>query len=121
MILYYCLFIYTHKNYTNTARPRDTRILVPEKNRAAQNPTYTYSDLPNNRAANLINFLGKKHLPTRLLGHLSLHFLFLRTEVNSRVLVTTTIQNLQRALIPQTSNWSGTIFCRFLQQTGSST
>ena len=30
-----------------------------------------------------------------------------------------TIQNLQRALIPQTSNWSGTIFCCFLQQTGS--
>ena len=32
-----------------------------------------------------------------------------------------TIKNLQRALIPQTSYWSGTIFCRFLQQTGSST
>ena len=31
-----------------------------------------------------------------------------------------TIQNLQRALIPQTSNCSGTIFCRFLQQTGYS-
>ena len=30
-----------------------------------------------------------------------------------------TIQNLQRALLPQTSNWSGTIFGRFLQQTGS--
>ena len=30
-----------------------------------------------------------------------------------------TIQNLQRALIPQTSNWSGNIFGRFLQQTGS--
>ena len=30
-----------------------------------------------------------------------------------------TIQNLQRALIPQTSNWSGTIFCPFLQQTDS--
>ena len=30
-----------------------------------------------------------------------------------------TVQKLQRALIPQTSNWSGTIFCRFLQQTGS--
>ena len=26
---------------------------------------------------------------------------------------------IQRALIPQTSNWSGTRFCRFLQQTGS--
>ena len=31
-----------------------------------------------------------------------------------------TIQKLQRALIPKTSNWSGTIFGRFLQQTGSS-
>ena len=31
-----------------------------------------------------------------------------------------TIQNLQRALISQTSNWAGTIFGRFLQQTGSS-
>ena len=31
-----------------------------------------------------------------------------------------TIQNLQRALMPQTSNWAGTIFGRFLQQTGSS-
>ena len=30
-----------------------------------------------------------------------------------------TIQNLQSALIPQTSNWSGTIFCSFLQQIGS--
>ena len=29
------------------------------------------------------------------------------------------IQVLQRSLIPQTSNWLGTIFCRFLQQTGS--
>ena len=27
----------------------------------------TYSDLPNNRAANLINFSGKKHLPTRFI------------------------------------------------------
>ena len=31
-----------------------------------------------------------------------------------------TIQNLQRSPIPQTSNWSGTFFCCFLQQTGSS-
>ena len=31
-----------------------------------------------------------------------------------------TIQNIQWALIPQTSNWSETIFFRFLQQTGSS-
>ena len=31
-----------------------------------------------------------------------------------------TIQNLQRALIPQTNNWSEIIFCRFLQQIGSS-
>ena len=31
-----------------------------------------------------------------------------------------TIQNLQSALIPQTSNWSGTIFGGFLQQTGCS-
>ena len=31
-----------------------------------------------------------------------------------------TIQNLQRALISQTSYWSGIIFCPFLQQTGSS-
>ena len=31
-----------------------------------------------------------------------------------------TIQNLQRALIPKTSNWSGTILGRFLQQIGSS-
>ena len=30
------------------------------------------------------------------------------------------IQNLQRTLILQNSNWSGTIFDRFLQQTGSS-
>ena len=30
------------------------------------------------------------------------------------------IQNLQRSPIPQTSNWSGTFFCCFLQQTGSS-
>ena len=30
-----------------------------------------------------------------------------------------TIQYLQRALDPQTSNWSGTIFDRILQQTGS--
>ena len=30
-----------------------------------------------------------------------------------------TIQNIQRALIPKTSNWSGNIFGRFLQQTGS--
>ena len=30
-----------------------------------------------------------------------------------------TIQNLQRSPIPQTSNWSRTFFCRFLQQTGS--
>ena len=30
------------------------------------------------------------------------------------------IQNLQRALFPKTSNWSGTIFSRFLQQTVSS-
>ena len=29
-----------------------------------------------------------------------------------------TIQNLQRALIPKNSNWLGTIFGRFLQQTG---
>ena len=31
-----------------------------------------------------------------------------------------TIQNLQRPPIPQTSNWSGTFICCFLQQTGSS-
>ena len=31
-----------------------------------------------------------------------------------------TIQNLQRSPIPQTSNRSGTFFCCFLQQTGSS-
>ena len=31
-----------------------------------------------------------------------------------------TIQNLQRSPIPQTSNWSGTFCCCFLQQTGSS-
>ena len=31
------------------------------------------------------------------------------------------VQNLQWPPIPQTSNWSGTIFCCFLQQTGSST
>ena len=31
-----------------------------------------------------------------------------------------TIQNLQRAIFSKTSNWSGTIFGRFLQQTGSS-
>ena len=30
-------------------------------------PTQKYSDLPNNRAANLINFSGKKHLPTRFM------------------------------------------------------
>ena len=30
------------------------------------------------------------------------------------------IQNLQRSPIPLTSNWSGTFFCCFLQQTGSS-
>ena len=30
-----------------------------------------------------------------------------------------TIQNIQRALISQTSNWKGTLFCRFLQQTSS--
>ena len=30
-----------------------------------------------------------------------------------------TIQNLQRSPIQQTSNWSGTFFCCFLQQTGS--
>ena len=29
-------------------------------------------------------------------------------------------QVLQSSPTPQTSNWSGTIFCRFLQQTGSS-
>ena len=29
-----------------------------------------------------------------------------------------TIMNLHRALISKTSNWSRTIFCRFLQQTG---
>ena len=29
------------------------------------------------------------------------------------------IQNLQRTLIPQTSNWSWTFFCRFWQQTSS--
>ena len=29
-----------------------------------------------------------------------------------------TIQNLQRSPIPQTSNWSGTFFCCFLQETG---
>ena len=29
------------------------------------------------------------------------------------------INVLQRSPIPQTSNWSGTLFCRFLQQTGS--
>ena len=29
------------------------------------------------------------------------------------------IQVLQRSLIPETSNWSGTFFCCFLQQTGS--
>ena len=32
-----------------------------------------------------------------------------------------TIQNLQRSPIPQNSNWSGTFFCYFLQQTGSRT
>ena len=31
-----------------------------------------------------------------------------------------TIQNLQRFPISQTSNWSGTFFCYFLQQTDSS-
>ena len=30
-----------------------------------------------------------------------------------------TIQNLQRSPIPQKSNWSGTFFCSFFQQTGS--
>ena len=30
------------------------------------------------------------------------------------------LQVPQRSPTPQTSNWSGTIFCRFLQQTGSS-
>ena len=30
-----------------------------------------------------------------------------------------TIQNCPRSPIPQTSNWSGTFFCCFLQQTGS--
>ena len=29
------------------------------------------------------------------------------------------LQVFQRSPTPQTSNWSGTIFCRFLQQTGS--
>ena len=29
-------------------------------------------------------------------------------------------QNLQMSPIPQTSSWSLTFFCRFLQQTGSS-
>ena len=32
-----------------------------------------------------------------------------------------TVQNLQRSPIPQTSNWPGTFFCCFLQQTGSNT
>ena len=60
---------------------------------------HTLTCLLNNRPTNLINFSGKKHLPTRLLGHLSLHFLFLRTEVNSRVLVTTAFPNFDTVFL----------------------
>ena len=62
-----------------------------------------YSDLPNNRAANLINFSRKKHLPTRLLGNL--FFWFLRTKVNSRALVTTAFFNLNTVFLI-CKNWS---------------
>ena len=36
---HYCEFRYCSFSKLYTARPRDTRILVPEKNRAAQNRT----------------------------------------------------------------------------------